>query len=90
MKSENFFKKITGNSVTLTKDGEVHVLVQSTSRVRSWVQAHQWFKISEIKEDPFSIEKGSDARTVDAAIKKFIEQGRQKAKKPQNLTRKKD
>lgn len=31
--------KITGNSVTLTEEGEIDVMVQNSSRVRSWVQA---------------------------------------------------
>ena len=37
------YKAITGNSITLTKDGDIKILVQSTSRVRSFVQAYQHF-----------------------------------------------
>jgi len=46
------YKAITGKSVTLTADGEPKVLAQSTSRVRSFVQAYQHYKISGVKEEP--------------------------------------
>ena len=46
------YKAITGKSVTLTASGEPKVIVQSTSRVRSFVQAYQHYKISGVKEEP--------------------------------------
>ena len=36
------YKKVTGESVTLTTEGELDVDVQSTSRVRNWVQAKRY------------------------------------------------
>ncbi len=39
------YRKITGNSVTLTKEGEAEMRVESTSRVRSWVTAKCHYKI---------------------------------------------
>ena len=84
------YKVVTGNSVTLTKSDDPQIMVQSTSRLRSWVQAHQYYKVSGIKEDEMSLAKGSGARTVDDAIKKFLEMGSHQAKKPMNVTRKKD
>ena len=81
------YKKLTGNSVTLTKDGDIHILAQSTSRVRSFVQAHQYYKISGVKPDPDA--GGSENRTVDDAIRKFLELSN-KNKRPSNDTRKKD
>ena len=80
------YKKITGNSVTLTKVGDIKVLAQSVSRVRSFVDAHQLYKISGVKEDPDA--GGSENRKVDDVIKNFLSQG--KAKKPRNITRKQD
>jgi hypothetical protein len=80
------YKAITGNSVTLSKDGDVKVLAQSVSRVRSFVIAHQHYRISGIKEDPDA--NGSENRTVDAAIKSFLELNNNN-KRPQNDTRKK-
>ena len=79
------YKAITGNSVTLTKDGDVDILASSVSRVRSFVQAKQFFKISGIKEDADA--GGSENSTVDDAIKKFL--SLKSDKKPRNVTRKK-
>ena len=45
------YKSITGNSVTLKKKGEPKILVQSTSNVRTFVQAYQHYTISGIKGD---------------------------------------
>tara|TARA_Y100000592_G_scaffold98934_1_gene173412 strand:+ start:471 stop:1661 length:1191 start_codon:yes stop_codon:yes gene_type:complete len=81
------YKAITGESVTLTKSGEVKIYTASSSRVRSWVQAHQFYKISGIKSEQ-SIQ-GSDGRTVDDAIKSFLELNN-KNKRPENDTRKKE
>ena len=78
------YKKITGNSVTLSADDEVKVMVQSVSNVRSFVQAHKIFNISGIKEDPDA--KGSENRTVDKAIRDFL--SLKSNKKPKNVTRK--
>ncbi len=76
------YKSITGNSVTLKKNGEVKVLVQSTSRVRSFVQAYQHYTISGIKA-------GEDYEpSVRDITRKFLEQN--STKKPRNVTRKKD
>lgn len=80
------YKVITGNSVTLTKQGDIQIIAQSVSRVRHFVQAHQFFKISGIKDDPDA--GGSENRTVDDAIRKFLELNN-KNKRPQNDTRKK-
>ena len=79
------YKAITGKGVTLTKQGEIDVLAQSVSRVRSFVQAYQYFKISGIKENEYA--GGSEDRKVDAAIKKFLDL--KSSKKPKNVTRKK-
>ena len=42
------YKKVTGDTLTLTADGEMDAIVQNTSRVRSWVQASKWYKIGGI------------------------------------------
>ena len=39
------YKAITGNSITLTADGEPKILAQSTSRVRSFIQAYLFVKL---------------------------------------------
>ena len=78
------YKAITGNSVTLTKADEPKVLVQSTSRVRSWVQATQVFKIGGVDAEG---ERQPSEPSVRDITKKFLEQA--STKRPQNDTRKK-
>ena len=80
------YKAITGNSVTLTKNGEVKVLVQSTSRVRTFVQAYQHYKISKVKEEPIMDPAVEDSRAI---TRKFIEKFKT-PKRPSNDTRKKN
>ena len=74
------YKKITGDTLKLKKiPGEVIGNVQSTSRVRSWVQAQCHYEIqgADNTKEP--------KRGVDAAIKSFLELG-PNAKKPQNVS----
>jgi hypothetical protein len=78
------YKVVTGKSVTLTAYGEPKVLVQSTSRVRSFVQAYQHYKISGIKELPTMDPAVENSRKI---TRKFLEQF--STKRPQNDKRKK-
>ena len=78
------YKAVTGNSVTLTKDGDADILVQSVSRVRSFVNAKQHYRISGVQELPHlepHIEKTRDV------TRKFLDQFSDK--RPSNDTRKK-
>jgi hypothetical protein len=79
------YRVITGNSVTLTKDGDISVLASSVSRVRSFVQAYQYYNVSGLTADPDA--GGSENRTVDDAIRSFLELNNNN-KRPQNDTRK--
>ena len=47
------YRKVTGKSVSLTAKSEPSILVQSTSRVRSFVEANQHFKIGNIEAMQF-------------------------------------
>ena len=78
------YKAVTGKSVSLTADGEPKILVQSTSRVRSFVQAYQHYKVGGLKEEPILDPKIEDSRSV---TRKFLEQFSDK--RPQNDKRKK-
>ena len=80
------YKKVTGNSVTLTATEEPYIMAQSVSRVRSFVQAHQYFKISGIKENDYC--GGSEDRKIEDSWKKFLDLSNNN-KRPQNDTRKK-
>ena len=77
------YRAITGKSVSLTAEGEAKVLVQSTSRVRSFVQAYQHYKISGIDEIPLLDPAIEQSREV---TRKFLEQFSDK--RPDNDTRK--
>ena len=80
------YKVVTGNSITLTKEGDISIIATSVSRVRSFVQAYRHYKISGISDD--NNRKGSEGRKVDDVVRKFLEQHNNN-KRPQNDTRKK-
>ena len=63
------YKSITGKSVSLKEEGEIDVLVQSTSRVRTWVQAVQHYKVGGLKMDPIL---APSEKKEDNVIKEFI------------------
>ena len=79
------YKALTGNSVRLTAKGEAQILVQSTSRVRTFVQAYQHYTISGVDSEPI-LEPSIDA-TRDVT-RKFLEQFSDK--RPSNDTRGKE
>jgi hypothetical protein len=81
---------VTGNGLTLTKEGECDILVEYISRIRTSVKACQVYKIGGLSEvaDPSPGE-----RDVDSAIKSWLAIGKDKhpgTKKPKNVTRKND
>ena len=78
------YKVVTGKGVTLSKNGEVKMIVQTTSRIRSWVQAYQHYKIGGIDSEPI-MEPSRDSENK--VMKKFLEQSSNK--KPQNYKVKK-
>ena len=86
----NEYKKVTGNGLTLTKEGECDILVEYISRIRTSVKACQVYKIGGLSgvDDPHPGD-----RDVDSAIKDWLSIGKDKyprTKKPSNVTRKND
>ena len=73
------YKTITGKSISLTAKGEPQVVVQTTSRVRTFVQAYQHYKIGGLKMDQINAPSETNTRDI---TKKFLEAA--KAKRPQN------
>lgn len=73
------YKAITGNSVTLTAKGEPQIIVQTTSRVRTFVQAYQHYKIGGLEMDQIGAPSQDTTRDI---TKKFLQTA--KAKRPQN------
>ena len=76
------YKKITGKSVSLTPEGEADILVQSTSRVRSFVNAKQHYRISALDAEPIFSEQ---ERKIDQNIRDFLSQA--STKRPKNDSR---
>ena len=70
------YKTITGKSVSLTAKGEPQIIIQTTSRVRTFVQAYQHYKVGGLKIDE------AQETSVRDITKKFLETA--KAKRPQN------
>ena len=84
------YKKITGTGVTLTKDGEVDMRVESTSRVRSWVTAACSYKVGGLGD--VTEVKGPSEDTLEANWKTFLGLGGwngEGGKRPDNDTRNK-
>ena len=67
------YRKITGNSVSLTKEGEAEMRVESTSRVRSWVTAKCHYRIGGM-DDVVVVGEGSEDR-LEANWRSFLDQG---------------
>ena len=78
------YKAVTGKGITLKKKGEPRVLVQSTSRVRTFVQAYQHYTISGLVKVTNSDPMVDKNREI---TRKFLEQ--HSTKRPKNDTRKK-
>jgi hypothetical protein len=73
------YKTITGKSISLTAKGEPQMIVQTTSRVRTFVQAYQHYKIGGLSMDGIGQPSEPSVRDI---TKKFLETA--KAKRPQN------
>ncbi len=81
------YKKITGDSVSLTEVGEIDVRVENSSRIRSWVVAKKHYTVGGL-EEAMAIEAPSKNR-LEASWKSFLDLGGWEGKRPKNDTRKK-
>jgi len=79
------YKSVTGDTLSLTSDGEPKIHAQSMSRKRNWIQANQSFTIGGIKPEPEEPSEYDAEDRVRPAIKNWLSQGRDKAKKPKNV-----
>tara|TARA_R110002020_G_scaffold12402_1_gene45437 strand:+ start:2812 stop:3369 length:558 start_codon:yes stop_codon:yes gene_type:complete len=87
LKSE--YKKITGNSVSLTTEGEVDVRVENSSRVRSWVTAKMHYKVGGLDSEMSNSNTGNQP-PAESKWRSFLEQGGwdgKGGKRPENDTR---
>ena len=85
------YKKITGNSITLTEEGEIDVRVENSTRIRSWVMAKKHYVVGGLDKD-MQNDATSEER-LEGNWKTFLEQGGWNGDggtRPQNDTRKKE
>jgi hypothetical protein len=81
------YKTITKNSLSLKAIGEVDIFVQPISRTRTDLRMYQEFEISSLdKKAVISVGLPSED-IVNDVTRKFLAMGREKAKKPSNITR---
>tara|TARA_R110002051_G_scaffold50104_1_gene97253 strand:+ start:416 stop:1063 length:648 start_codon:yes stop_codon:yes gene_type:complete len=74
------YKKHTGESLTLTSDGEADSLIQRMSNIRNWVQSTKYYKIGNITKDIMDIDEPNEERSteyrkehgIDNAIRDFL------------------
>ena len=67
------YKKITGSSVSLTKQGEASMRAENTSRIRSWVTAKQDYLIGGVEES-VALDSESEPQ-VEKSWESFLGQG---------------
>ena len=70
------YKKITGDSLTLTAEGEVDVLVQNTSKVRVFVTGKRHYKVGNL--DGVQPESMPAEDRLDKSIRDFLALGNNK------------
>jgi hypothetical protein len=89
------YKSVTGNPLSLTKEGEADILVQHMSNIRSWVTAKQFYKVGgltgvlESNADSSSEERLKKITKDWLAYNKNFEVGKGK-NHAKNVTRKKE
>ena len=83
------YKKVTGDSLTLKEKGEIEILVQYISRVRTTVLAKKEYEIGgNLATSQDDAKDGSKDR-LDDTFRKFLELGKE-TKRPKNDKSKKD
>lgn len=81
------YRKVTKESLSLTKEGEPDILVQSASRIRSWVTAKCYYKVGSYDGAADAV-GNPEPHSIEKSFKDFLAQGSEDAKKPKNVTNK--
>ena len=87
------YKKITGDSLTLSVDGPADILLQNMSRVRTWVQCKKVYTIGGLKDvEAVGVNSpGTAEEKLRKAVENWLQTGKPSytdAKKPNNVTSK--
>tara|TARA_R100001079_G_C4445664_1_gene150978 strand:- start:1223 stop:1765 length:543 start_codon:yes stop_codon:yes gene_type:complete len=80
------YKKVTGETLTLSDDGPCSIMLQNMSKIRTWAQCSKVYTVSNLK-DVIPVGEPSEDRLEDK-FRKFLEQSSDK--RPQNDTRPND
>tara|TARA_R110000824_G_scaffold70544_4_gene180936 strand:- start:247 stop:804 length:558 start_codon:yes stop_codon:yes gene_type:complete len=75
------YKIITKNSITLKEASDIDILVQSTSRARTWVQASKQYEISGMGAETDPVRQNSEAaqdKAFEKQFKDFLDQSSNK------------
>ena len=80
------YKKITGDTLALTSDGDADIFMQNMSKIRTWVQCLKTYTMGGLK-DVIPVGEPSSDR-LETNFKSFLDQGGF-GKRPKNDTRKK-
>tara|TARA_Y100000114_G_scaffold150311_1_gene165687 strand:+ start:27 stop:569 length:543 start_codon:yes stop_codon:yes gene_type:complete len=80
------YKNVSGETLNLTEDGPVSMILQNMSKIRTWVQASKVYTVGNMK-DVTPVAEPSEDRLEDN-FKKFLEQSSDK--RPENDTRPND
>ena len=81
------YKNITGNSVSLSEQGEADMRVETSSRIRSWVTAKKHYRVGGLSRDAQDLPPSEDR--LDDKFRSFLEQGGF-GSRPDNDTRKEE
>jgi hypothetical protein len=71
LKSE--YKKVTGNTLSLTEEGEVQSRAEYMSKIRSWVTAKKYYKIGGLTD--VEVVKAETEDKLDDTVKKWLALG---------------
>ena len=80
------YKKVVGETLSLTEDGPCDFILQNMSKIRTWIQATKTYTVGNMKDVIPVAEPSADR--LEANFKKFLELSTDK--KPENVTRKDD
>jgi len=64
------YKSVTGDSLSLTAEGNSDIIVQSISSTRSWVQAQKYYAVGGLSEVEDSRQESKE--DLDSSVKKWL------------------
>ena len=86
------YKKVTSNALSLSKDGEIEILVQPVSNIRTSISANQHYKIGKMGDvlGVGETDRSDDSyiKDFEKSVKTYLATGQDKfpgAKKPKNV-----